>query len=86
MRAAAKAAAAAEGKTIEFNDTIEWFENAAAKLKADYKPAAMHLFLSIMAIYTTLDLITQVVTDLAGHPEVIEDLCKEIKEVLSDRG
>jgi cytochrome P450 len=83
-RAAAKAAAAAEGKTIEFNDAIEWFENAAAKSKADYEPAAMQLFLSIVAIHTTSDLMTQVVTDLAGHPEVIEDLRKEIKEILSD--
>ncbi|KAH8749751.1 cytochrome P450 [Diaporthe sp. PMI_573] len=85
-RAAAKAAAAAEGKTIDFNDAIEWFENAAAKSKADYEPAAMQLFLSIVAIHTTSDLMTQVVTDLAGHPEVIEDLRKEIKEVLSDGG
>jgi cytochrome P450 len=85
-RAAAKAAAAAEGKTIEFNDSIEWFENAAAKSKADYEPAAMQLFLSLVAIHTTSDLMTQIMTDLAGHPEVIDDLRKEIKEVLSDGG
>ncbi|KAH8751640.1 cytochrome P450 [Diaporthe sp. PMI_573] len=87
-RAAAKAAATAEGKTVEFDDAIEWFENAAAKLnlKADYEPAAMQLFLSVVAVHTTSDLMTQTMTDLAGHPEVIEDLRKEIKEVLSDGG
>lgn len=85
-RKAAKAAAAAAGKTIEFNDAIEWFDNVSAKTKASYEPAAMQLFLSIVAIHTTSDLMTQIMTDLAGHPEVIEDLRKEIKEVLSDGG
>lgn len=85
-RKAAKAAAAATGKTIEFNDAIEWFENISAKTKASYEPAAMQLFLSIVAIHTTSDLMTQIMTDLAAHPEIIEDLRKEIKEVLSDGG
>lgn len=85
-RAAAKAAAAAEGKKLEFNDAIEWFENASAKSKVDYEPAAMQLFLSIVAIHTTSDLMTQIMTDLAGHTDIIEDLRKEIKEVLSDGG
>lgn len=85
-RKAAKAAAAETGKTVEFNDAIEWFENVAAKTKASYEPAAMQLFLSIVAIHTTSDLMTQIMTDLAAHPEVIEDLRKEIKEVLSDGG
>lgn len=85
-RKAKKAAAAAAGKTVEFNDAIEWFENIAAKTKASYEPAAMQLFLSIVAIHTTSDLMTQIMTELAAHPEVIEDLRKEIKEVLSDGG
>ncbi|KAG8160081.1 hypothetical protein KVR01_010718 [Diaporthe batatas] len=85
-RAAAKKAAAAEGRKVEFNDAVEWFENAAAKAGADYEPAAMQLFLSIVAIHTTSDLLTQVMEDLAGHPEVVEDLRTEIKEVLSDGG
>lgn len=85
-RKAVKAAAAAAGKTIEFNDAIEWFENIAAKQKASYEPAAMQLFLSIVAIHTTSDLMTQIMTDLAAHQEVIEDLRKEIREVLSDGG
>lgn len=85
-RKAAKAAAAAAGKTIEFSDAIERFENVAAKSKASYEPAAMQLFLSLVAIHTTSDLMTQIMTDLAGHPEVIEDLLREIKEVLSDGG
>lgn len=85
-RAAAKKAAAAEGKTIEFNDAIEWFEKAAAKANADYEPAALQLFLSLVAIHTTSDLMTQIMTDLAGHTDIIEDLRKEIKEVLSDGG
>lgn len=87
-RAVAKKAAAATGKTIEFNDAIEWFENAASrsKSKAGYEPAAMQLFLSIVAIHTTSDLMTQIMTDLAAHPDIIEDLRREIKEVLSDGG
>lgn len=85
-RKAEKAAAAAAGKTIEFNDAIEWFENIAAKTKASYEPAAMQLFLSIVAIHTTSDLMTQIMTDLAAHPDVIDDLRREIKDVLSDGG
>ncbi|KAK7698103.1 hypothetical protein SLS64_012878 [Diaporthe eres] len=85
-RRAAKAAAAAAGKTVEFNDAIEWFENASARTGASYEPAAMQLFLSIVAIHTTSDLMTQIMTDLAAHPEVIEDLRREIKGVLSDGG
>lgn len=85
-RAAAKKAAAAEGKTADFNDAIEWFTNAAAKTTTDYDPAGMQMFLSVAAIHTTSDLMTQIMTDLAGHPEVIEDLRKEVKEVLSDGG
>ncbi|KAK2598575.1 hypothetical protein N8I77_011976 [Diaporthe amygdali] len=85
-RAAAKAAAAADGKALEFNDAIDWFENAATKAKAKYDPAAMQLFLSIVAIHTTSDLMSQIMTDLAAHPEIIDDLRKEIKDVLSDGG
>lgn len=85
-RAAAKAAAAADGKVLEFNDAIDWFENAATKTKAKYDPAAMQLFLSIVAIHTTSDLMSQIMTDLAAHPEIIDDLRKEIKDVLSDGG
>lgn len=85
-RASAKKAAAAEGKTIEFNDAIEWFTNAAAKTKTEYDPAAMQIFLSLAAIHTTSDLMNQIMTDLAEHPEVVEDLRKEVKQVLSDGG
>ncbi|KAL2277747.1 hypothetical protein FJTKL_15188 [Diaporthe vaccinii] len=46
----------------------------------------MQLFLSIVVIHTTSDLMTQIMTDLAAHTEVIEDLRREIKEVLSDGG
>lgn len=42
--------------------------------------------LSLFAIHTTSDLMSEIMTQLARHPEVIEPLRKEVIEVLSRDG
>ncbi|KAL0932251.1 cytochrome p450 monooxygenase [Colletotrichum truncatum] len=84
-RRALKAAAIAEGRSPpEFNDAIDWFEQAS-KGKY-YDPAISQLFLSTVAIHTTTDLLGQVLVDLWRNPEIIEDLRKEITDVLREGG
>lgn len=86
-RRALKAAAAAEGKPApEYSDAIEWFEQASVSKGTPYNPAVSQLFLSTVAIHTTTDLLGQVLVDLANHPEVVDDLRKEILEVLREGG
>ncbi|OLN83304.1 Dihydromonacolin L monooxygenase LovA 6 [Colletotrichum chlorophyti] len=80
-----KAKATAEGKPIPvWNDAIEWFEQAAKG--TPYRPVIAQLFLSTVAIHTTTDLLTQVLVDLAQHPEIIEELRTEVIGVLKEGG
>ncbi|KKZ60376.1 hypothetical protein EMCG_04891 [[Emmonsia] crescens] len=86
-RAAHKARLAAQGKkTTGFNDAIEWFENAARAEGSHSDPVIAQLGLSLAAIHTTSDLATQVILDIAAHPEIIEPLRKEIFGALSESG
>ncbi|KAF2186179.1 cytochrome P450 [Zopfia rhizophila CBS 207.26] len=71
-------------EATEFNDAIEWFQVLAKGRK--YDPVNVQLGLSLAAIHTTSDLITQVLLDLAQHPEFVEPLRKEIINVLSEGG
>ncbi|KAF6813799.1 cytochrome p450 monooxygenase [Colletotrichum plurivorum] len=84
-RRAMKAAAAAAGREPpQFNDAMDWFEQASKG--NHYDPAISQLFLSTVAIHTTTDLLDQVLIDLAQNPEMIEPLRKEVMDVLSEGG
>ncbi|WQF84790.1 Putative cytochrome P450 [Colletotrichum destructivum] len=76
--------AKAENPDVQFDDTVEWAEKAAKGLP--YDASAVQLLFSMAAMHTTTDLLTQVILDLAAHPEVIEPLRQEIGTVLREEG
>ncbi|GJC99497.1 cytochrome P450 [Colletotrichum higginsianum] len=76
--------AKAESPDVQFDDTVEWAEKAAKGLP--YDASAVQLLFSMAAMHTTTDLLTQVILDLAAHPEVIEPLRQEIDTVLREEG
>ncbi|GIJ83279.1 hypothetical protein Asppvi_002098 [Aspergillus pseudoviridinutans] len=79
------AALQAQGKKlVEYNDSIEWFEQAAKGTY--YDPAISQLMMSFSSIHTSADLITQTIFDLAEHLEMIAPLRKEILAVLGEHG
>ncbi|EXF73774.1 cytochrome P450 [Colletotrichum fioriniae PJ7] len=79
-----KAEALAAGKTgAVFDDAIEWFEKESSR-KPD--PATQQISLSLVAIHTTTDLLTQTMIDLAEHPELVQPLRDELVRVLSAEG
>lgn len=73
-------------KTAIKNDGIEWFERMSSKDGRFYKPEMAQITLSVAAIHTTSDLLTQLILDLATHPEILESLRAEIREVLGKDG
>jgi hypothetical protein len=62
---------------------LEWFERNA---QAAYDPAATQLFLSVVSIHTTTDLLCQALEDISAHPEIIDPLKDEIREVIKQEG
>ncbi|KAI1348395.1 cytochrome P450 [Xylaria sp. FL0043] len=84
-RRAEKIAAAKEGRPIpRHNDAIEWAEEES---KNDpYDPAVYQIGLSMAAIHTTSDLLNQTLHNLVQRPKLINDLRKEIIEVLQNEG
>jgi cytochrome P450 len=68
----------------ELNDGIEWFEQNAKG--QPYDAAIMQLNLSIAAMHTTTDLLTQTMLEIVTHPEIIEPLRREMVEVLREGG
>ncbi|KAI1313261.1 cytochrome P450 [Xylaria venustula] len=84
-RRAEKIAAAKEGRPIPRpNDAIEWAEESS---KDDpYDPAIYQIGLSMAAIHTTSDLLNQTVHNIVQRPELVNDLRKEIIEVLQYEG
>ncbi|KAF6833767.1 cytochrome p450 [Colletotrichum musicola] len=80
-----KQAAADRGEDEpEYNDCLEWCEEASDEPVSD--PAVMQLGLSFAAIHTTNDVVTQVMLDLARNPDYFEPLRKEISEVIRTDG
>ncbi|KAH6974529.1 cytochrome P450 [Ilyonectria sp. MPI-CAGE-AT-0026] len=75
----------AGGKDVpEYNDAIEWFEKAAKG--APYDPTPLQLSLSLAAIHTTTDLLTQVLTRISQNLDILKPLREEITSVLQDEG
>ncbi|KAF2008612.1 ent-kaurene oxidase [Aaosphaeria arxii CBS 175.79] len=80
-----RASVQAEGKVVpDFNDAIDWLDQEA---KGDpYDVVSCQLGMSMAAIHTTTDLLTETMQNLAMHPELVEELRREIVEVLSAGG
>ncbi|KAM0281161.1 hypothetical protein ACHAO9_010849 [Fusarium lateritium] len=74
-----------EGKpTPDFNDAIDWLDHEAKG--EPYDEASCQLGLSMAAIHTTTDLIVESIQNIMLHPELVEDLRKEIVQVLGAQG
>ncbi|ETS81536.1 hypothetical protein PFICI_06538 [Pestalotiopsis fici W106-1] len=76
--------ATVRGTRRNYTDAIEWFDQMAKGRK--YNPVHVQLTLSFVAIHTTADMVTQVMFDLAQHPEYIEPLRQEAIKVLGKDG
>ncbi|KAF5000586.1 hypothetical protein FDECE_11184 [Fusarium decemcellulare] len=74
----------ANGNTLRLNYAIEWLEEEAAR--RPYDAAAAHLNLSLAAIHTTTDLVSEVMINLLRHPELFTELRHEITNVLRNQG
>lgn len=69
------------GKTF---DAIEWIEECSKG--RPYDPAIAQLILSLAAIHTTSDMITQVIYDICEHPDLIQPMREEIISVIQEDG
>ncbi|KAF8857357.1 cytochrome P450 [Acephala macrosclerotiorum] len=84
-REAEKAAARRGGReVILHDDSIEWFQTAS-KGRA-YNDIDLQMVLSIAAIHTTSDLLSQALLNLCAHQETVEPLRQEVIEVLEKHG
>ncbi|KAL8828236.1 MAG: hypothetical protein Q9191_002706 [Dirinaria sp. TL-2023a] len=80
-----KEAHCAAGRPVPlYNDATEWIEHEAEIKGMAYNETQAQLGLSMAAIHTSSDLLTQVMLDLARHPEIIHPLRKEIVQSLRD--
>ncbi|KAM0325730.1 hypothetical protein ACHAQA_007030 [Verticillium albo-atrum] len=74
-----------EGRPLpKFNDALDWFEEESHGNA--YDAVMCQLVLSTAAIHTTTDLLTEVMLNIAKHPELFVDLRREILEVLKAEG
>lgn len=75
---------AAPGSALQYNDALEWFEQVFDG--DEYNAASFQLALSTAAVHSTADLLTQVLFDLIEHPDLVDNLRKEIVSVISETG
>lgn len=73
-----------ESQERELPDAIDWFQEIAKGER--YNPGLSQLILATVAIHTTSDLITQIMYDIMGNSELIDDLRKEIVAVIGEGG
>ncbi|KAM0211496.1 hypothetical protein ACHAQD_010289 [Fusarium lateritium] len=77
-----KIAAFARGEKSPFDDSIEWF----AQLGSNRQPAACQISLSLVAIHTTTDLLSETMLNIATYPELFQGMREEVIRVLSAQG
>jgi cytochrome P450 monooxygenase-1 len=63
---------------------IDWLEETANG--AFYDPIAAQLVLSVAAIHTTSDMLTQVIYDIFQRPQLVDQLRQELIAVLREEG
>ncbi|TKW52141.1 Dihydromonacolin L monooxygenase LovA [Colletotrichum tanaceti] len=71
---------------LEFHDALDWYESAAQRMGVGYDAASQQLGLSISAILTSNDLMSQAIMDLCRNPDMFAPLRNEIRSVLGDGG
>lgn len=84
QRAAMKKSAAAEGRALIFEDTIEWVDEVAKG--RSYDPVAIQLGLAMGAFHTTTQLARQALLDIAAHQDLIEPLREDIALAVQESG
>jgi cytochrome P450 len=67
---------------VQSEDALEWYEEAAKG--RSYDPTLSQLNLSMAAIHTTSDLLTQCLYDICQHPDIINTLKHELCNVLRE--
>ncbi|TLS22199.1 uncharacterized protein PpBr36_10031 [Pyricularia pennisetigena] len=73
-----KAASRLEGRSLPvFSDAVEWWEQDSKDEDSGYDPVIGQLVLAQSSIHTTTDFFTQVIVDVAAHPEVKHPLVQE---------
>ncbi|KAJ4141778.1 hypothetical protein NW768_000995 [Fusarium equiseti] len=82
-RHAVKQQAVRDGRTVPFDDSIEWFEK---EYPGETDPVRDQIGLSLVAIHTTTDLLTETLFNIALHPEIIMPLREEIVSALRTDG
>jgi len=84
-RKAAVDSALAEGrKPPKVSDTIGWMHEVSRGRPVDY--VAGQLSLTLAAIHTTTEITAQALMDICEHPEVADELRREIMQVLGEHG
>ncbi|KAI0410935.1 cytochrome P450 [Xylaria grammica] len=85
QRQVEKRKALGEGLPVPtYDDAIDWAEEESKRIK--YEPATFQVGLSVAAIHTTTDLLSQTILELLTHPELIQPLRDEAVEVLRIHG
>ncbi|CDM29940.1 unnamed protein product [Penicillium roqueforti FM164] len=77
----AAAIKAGEAST-QYNDAIDWTEDVAKG--CSYNPAISQLLLSMAAIHTSVDMLTQVLLDIPAQSDLVRALREEIIIVTRD--
>ncbi|KAJ5590031.1 hypothetical protein N7450_004003 [Penicillium hetheringtonii] len=67
-------------------DTLDWFDSLSKSLGRPVNLSHGQMSLSLAAIHTTSNLLTNVIYDLAAYPEYIQPLRDEIKAVTDEDG
>lgn len=84
-RRAAKEAALREGRTPErYVDAMQWMEESAKG--RPYNPTLAQISFSVAAIHTTSDLLTQVLFDIAGKDDLVQEMREEVINVIQEEG
>lgn len=84
-RRAAKDAALREGRTPErYVDAMQWMEESAKG--RPYNPTLAQISFSVAAIHTTSDLLTQVLFDIAGKDDLVQEMREEVINVIQEEG
>lgn len=66
--------------------SLDWFEKLSAQYGEYFDFTNGQLGLALAAIHTTSNLLTNIMYDLAAHPEYIQPLRDEIKAVFAEDG
>lgn len=68
------------------SDALDWFKEVSEGLGANYDMTGGQVGLSLAAIHTTSNLLTNIMYDLAAYPEYIQALRDEIAAVIAEDG